>query len=79
MLSQLPFNTARYLTSVIFRKVLIYYSPNRSKITKQKSHRRVCLSGKGGLGKRSQENGPKAEKDQTVRATGLGTRPREEI
>ena len=28
-------------------------------------------------GKRSQEKGPKAEKDKTERATGLGTRTRE--
>ena len=30
-------------------------------------------------GKRSQENGPKAEKDKTERATGLGRRTKEEI
>ena len=29
--------------------------------------------------KRGQENGPKAEKDKTERATGLGRRTREEI
>ena len=31
------------------------------------------------LGKRSQENGPKAEKGKTKRATGPGRRTREEI
>ena len=30
-------------------------------------------------GKRCQENGPKAERDQTERATGLGRRIKEEI
>ena len=30
-------------------------------------------------GKRGQENGPKAEKDKTETATGLGRRTREEI
>ena len=30
-------------------------------------------------GKRGQENGPKAEKDKTQRAKGLGRRTREEI
>ena len=31
------------------------------------------------LGKGGQENGPKAEKDKTERAAGLGRRTREEI
>ena len=31
------------------------------------------------LGKRIQENGPKADKDKTEKATGLGRRTKEEI
>ena len=31
------------------------------------------------MGKKDQENGPKAEKDKTEKATGLGRRTREEI
>ena len=43
-------------------------------------HKRAYLSESGGLGEKSgQENGPKAEKDQTERATGLGRRTRGDI
>ena len=53
-----------------------YSCPNRSKTTKNKSHTkdRSYLSEKGVQGKRSPENGPKAEKDKTERAAGLGRR-----
>ena len=47
---------------------------------KLKTKTRANLSENGGLGKNiSQENGPKAEKDKTERATGLGRRTKEEI
>ena len=44
---------------------LKYSYPNRSKNkTKQEPHKRAYLSENGGLRKRSQENGPKAEKNK---------------
>ena len=61
---------------------LKYSSPNRSKTTTNKSHAKQPFlpfrKWRFG-GKRSQENGPKAEKHKTERATGLGRRTREEI
>ena len=45
---------------------------------RQEPHKRAYLSDKGGLGK-NMENGPKAEKDKTEIATGLGRRTTEEI
>ena len=48
---------------------------NKKKIhTKEPAFRKMKVSGK-----RSQENGPKAEKDKTERATGLGRRTKDEI
>ena len=58
-------------------KVLI--SKPLKKTTTQESHKRAYLSENGGLCGNRQENGPKAEKGKTERATGLGRRPREEI
>ena len=45
---------------------------------KDEPHKRAYLSEKGGLGKKDQENGPKAEKDKAEIVTGLGRRTREE-
>ena len=59
---------------------LKYSSPNRSnKNKKQEPHKRAHLSENGGIGKKRQENGPKAQKDKIERATGLARRTREEI
>ena len=52
---------------------------HRSSKQRQEPHKIAYLSENGGLGGKSQENGPKAEKDKTERATGLGRRTREEI
>ena len=41
---------------------------------KQETHKRAYLLENRGLGKTIQENGPKADKDKTERATGLGRR-----
>ena len=56
---------------------LKYSSPNRSHKEKGKNHTKEPKMEV--YGKRGQENGPKAEKDKTERATGLGRRTREEI
>ena len=61
---------------------LKYSSPNRSNKTKKtpKSHTKEPTFQKMEvMGKTDQENGPKAEKDKTELATGLGRRIREEI
>ena len=59
---------------------LKYSSPNRSNKQKDKSHTKEPTFRKiEVMGKRVQENGQIAEKDKTVRATGLGRRTREEI
>ena len=52
---------------------LKYSSPNRPNKKRQEPHKRAYLSENAGLGKkkRGQENGSKAEKVQTERATGL--------
>ena len=56
---------------------LKYLSPNGSNKQKDKSHiKEPTFWKKGGLGKKSHENGPKVEHDQTERATGLGRRTR---
>ena len=49
--------------------------------TKQEPHKRTYLSENGGLGekKSAEANGPKAEKDKTERATGIGIRTKEGI
>ena len=53
------------------------HSSNRSKTNM--SHTRAYRSENGGLGKRSQKYGPKAETDKTERATGLGRRTKKVI
>ena len=57
-----------------------YSSPNHSNKQKQEPHKKLPTFRKMEVsGKRGQENGPKAEKDNTERANGLGRRTREEI
>ena len=56
-----------------------YTTKSLNKIKKQEPHKRAYLSENGSLGKISQGNGPKAQKDKTERATGLGGRTKKEI
>ena len=59
---------------------LKYSSPNRSnKNKKQEPHKSLPFGKWRFREKTDQENEPKAEKDKTERATGLGRRIREEI
>ena len=59
---------------------LKYLSPNAQTKKKDKSHTKEPTFRKMKVyGKRGQENGPKAEKDNTEIATGLDQRTREEI
>ena len=58
---------------------LKYSSPNRSKKPKTRGTQKSLPFGKWRFKETGQENGPKAEKTKTERATGLGRRTREEI